>query len=113
MDTKVWVGAFSAARAHRLPPGVQWQEVLSRVTEDSSTGEVIEKTRLDDAPFAPAAATRRLDRDRDIVTRVELRAELMTETPPLKMLAKRDRCMTETPPTAKRLVWADAEYEDG
>ena len=75
VDGKSWVGSCRAARAHRVPPGVKWHEVRARVTEDSSTGEVIESVDTDTIPFSSAMAGRRLDRVRDIITRVELRAK--------------------------------------
>ena len=105
VGNKAWIGVFGAARAHRLPPGVHWREVQSRVTEDSSTGEVIEKIDLDSVPFEPAAADRRLDRVRDIVTRIELR----TEAPLRQPGTEKAETYTQS---AKKLIWADAEFED-
>lgn len=70
-----WPGSFRAARAHRMPPGVKWQQVKERLTEDANTGEVIERLDADATPFSAATACRRLDRVRDVVTRVELRGE--------------------------------------
>ena len=71
-DGRAWIGLFRGARAHRLPPGVRWEEVSTRKTRDISTGEIVEDHDAAKAPFAPAQAGRKLDRVRDIETVVEL-----------------------------------------
>ena len=66
-----WVGEFRAARAHRLPPDVAWEEVEHLRVVDMATDEVLEdgsapESRGDDL-------VRRLDRVRDVRVQVTLK----------------------------------------
>ena len=56
----------------RLPPGARWDDVESRVTRDSATGEIIEDRHACTNPARAHAALQRLDRVRDIETVVTL-----------------------------------------
>ena len=56
----------------RLPPGARWDDVESRVTRDSATGEVLEDRHVYTNPARAPAALQRLDRVRDIETVVTL-----------------------------------------
>ena len=61
-----WQGSFRNARAHRLPPGVPWQQVASRTAVDVNTNEVLEMNAGMTELMTIQDATRRLDRVRDI-----------------------------------------------
>ena len=56
----------------RLPPGARWDDIESRVTRDSATGEIIEDRHASTNPARAHAALQRLDRVRDIETVVTL-----------------------------------------
>ena len=56
----------------RLPPGARWDDVESRVTQDSATGEIIEDRHSRTNPARAHAALQRLDKVRDIETVVTL-----------------------------------------
>jgi hypothetical protein len=79
---RTWIGVFKGARAHRLPPGIGWQEVSARRTQDAASGEVLEDVETTRAPFSSAMAGRRLDRVRDIETRVTLHSGPPPPLPP-------------------------------
>ena len=72
---RTWIEVFKGARAHRLPPGVSWQEVAARQTQGVASGEVLESVKTDRAPFSAAMAGRRLYRVRDIATHVTLHSD--------------------------------------
>ena len=69
---RTWRGRFKNARALRLPPGARWDDVVSRVTLDTATGEVLERRHVASNPARADAASQRLDRVRDIETIVTL-----------------------------------------
>ena len=68
-----WQAEIRNARAHRLPPGVGWSDVASRVTTDMKTGEVLENTLESGDLLNQDFALRRLDKVRDIRVEVIIR----------------------------------------
>ena len=113
----VMIARFRNARAHRLPPGLKWDNVVERVTVDANSEEVIEHVDEKVRPISAKDACRRLDRVRDIIVRVAYREigdnhndlndhnDLNNFNDPNSASWDKVRCM-------KGQRWADASDED-
>lgn len=69
----ILVAQFRGARAHRIPPGVNWSDVVSQTTTDLHTDEAVEHVTEELNAISAKQAQRNLDMVRDIEVEVQYR----------------------------------------